>query len=77
MNEAKTIADYCNDKFAGWTIKSFGCGGFGYVWFTLSKGEQEKVAWLLSDPEGNGVGFIEEGNESMSFPSLYQETEVM
>ena len=61
MNDAQSIADYCNERFVGWTIKRFGACKSGYVWFTLKKGKQEKVAWLLSDPEGNYVGFIEEG----------------
>lgn len=61
MNEAQAIADYCNEKFTGWTILNFGITPDGYVAFTLRKGLVEKVAFLLSDPEGNGVGFLEEG----------------
>ena len=61
IEESKAIAKYCNERFVGWTIKHFGTTEDGYVGFTLSKGKQEKVAYLLSDPEGNGVGFIEEG----------------
>lgn len=61
MNEAQSIADYCNERFVGYTIKHFGTSEDGYVAFTLCKGRVEKVAYLLSDPEGNGVGFIEQG----------------
>jgi len=61
IEESKAIAKYCNEKFKGWTIVDFGTTRDGYVAFTLRKGLVEKVAFLLSDPEGNGVGFIEEG----------------
>lgn len=61
MNEAQAIADYCNNRFVGWTMYNFGTTEDGYVAFTLTKGEQKRIAYLLSDPEGNGVGFIEEG----------------
>lgn len=61
IEESKAIADYCNEKFTGWTIVDFGTTPDGYVGLTLRKGLVEKVAFLLSDPEGNGVGFLEEG----------------
>lgn len=61
IDESKAIAEYCNERFTGWKILNFGTTPDGYVAFTLRKGSVEKVAFLLSDPEGNGVGFIEEG----------------
>jgi len=60
---SRAVANYCNDKFAGWTIGSFGVNEDGYVGFILRKGLVEKVAFLLSDAEGNDVGFIVEGDE--------------
>ena len=60
---SEAIAKYCNEKFAGWTIRSFGVNQDGYVGFILRKGDQNKIAFLLSDEEGNDVGFIEEGEE--------------
>jgi hypothetical protein len=58
---SEAIAKYCNDKFKGWTIAEFGVNEEGYVGFIVRKGKQSKIAFLLSDPEGNDVGFIEEG----------------
>ena len=61
---SEAIAEYCKDKFAGWTIRHFGVNQDGYVAFILSKfNEQDKIAFILSDEEGNDVGFIEEGEE--------------
>jgi len=60
---SEAIAEYCNEKFAGWTIRQFGVNQDGYVAFILNKGKDDKIAFLLSDEEGNDVGFIEEGDE--------------
>lgn len=60
IQHVNAVAKYCNEKFAGWTIGNFGMTEDGYVAFTLRKGSAEKVAFLLSDPEGNDVGFLEE-----------------
>ena len=62
MSEAEAIVDYCNEKFAGWTIRQFGLNEDGDVAMILSTiNKKSKIAFLLSDPEGNDVGFIEEG----------------
>ena len=60
MNEAQAFIDMIIPKIQGFTITGAVKDSTDEYWgFICKKGKQEKIVWVLCDPEGNGAGFLD------------------
>jgi hypothetical protein len=62
MNELELMMQHYNKTFQGWTMGRFAVTqDEEHIIMFLEKDGEKKIAFLLSDPEGNDVGFLAEG----------------
>ncbi len=51
-------------QLIGWTVKSIAVDDNDpdedeFIGLIMERGSKQKIAWVLMDPEGNGIGFLD------------------